>query len=66
MPRDPYIEGSDPPFSDKGMVEFEMSLRDAFRGVASFVDATEDALEPAAGCYAFEGANQPAGAWRAH
>ena len=36
------------PFSDKGMASFEMSLRDAFRGVASFVEATEDALEPAA------------------
>ena len=37
------------PFSDRGMFGFEMSLRDAFRGVASFVDATEDVLEPAAG-----------------
>ena len=47
------MEGFAAPFSDKGMVEFEMSLRDAFRGVASFVDATEDALEPAAGFMPF-------------
>ena len=33
-----------PVFSDKVMASFEMSLRDAFRGVASFVEATEDAL----------------------
>ena len=43
------MEGAAAPFSDRGMFGFEMSLRDAFRGVASFVDATEGALEPAAG-----------------
>ena len=42
------MPGVSAPFSDKGMASFEMSLRDAFRGVASFVEATEDALEPAA------------------
>ena len=43
------MENAAAPFSDRGMFGFEMSLRDAFRGVASFVDATEGALEPAAG-----------------
>ena len=43
------MEGAATPFWDKGEFGFEMSLRDAFRGVASFVDATEGALEPAAG-----------------
>ena len=43
------MEGAAAPFSDRGIVGFAMSLRDAFRGVASFVDATEDVLEPAAG-----------------
>ena len=42
------MENAAAPFSDRGMFGFEMSLRDAFRGVASFVDATEGALEPAA------------------
>ena len=42
------MSGVSTPFSDKVMASFEMSLRDAFRGVASFVEATEDALEPAA------------------
>ena len=42
------MPGISTPFSDKRMANFEMSLRDAFRGVASFVEATEDALEPAA------------------
>lgn len=42
------MPGLSTPFSDKVMASFEMSLRDAFRGVASFVEATEDALEPAA------------------
>ena len=42
------MPGVSKPFSDKLMASFEMSLRDAFRGVASFVEATEDALEPAA------------------
>ena len=42
------MKGISAPFSDKGFASFEMSLRDAFRGVACFVEATEDALEPAA------------------
>ena len=42
------MPGVSTPFSDKVMASFEMSLRDAFRGIASFVEATEDALEPAA------------------
>ena len=42
------MEGAAAPFSDRGIVGFAMSLQDAFRGVASFVDATEGALEPAA------------------
>ena len=48
MSRDPNKKGISAPFSDRGLVSFEMSLRDAFRGVTSFVEAAEDALEPAA------------------
>ena len=34
------------PFSDKVMASFEMSLRDAFRGVASFVEPLKTHLSP--------------------